>query len=59
MPTQYGRADTTVQTELNTSDEALEALMALGYTLADATKALENVDANLPTAQRVTEALKK
>ena len=59
LPTQYGRADAPVQTELNTSDEALEALMALGYTLADATKALENVDANLPTAQRVTEALKK
>ncbi len=58
-PTQYGRADTPVQVELNTSDEALEALMALGYTLADATKALENIDANLPTAQRVTEALKK
>ena len=59
LPTQYGRADTPVQVELNTSDEALEALMALGYTLADATKALEKVDANLPTAQRVTEALKK
>ena len=59
LPTQYGRVETIVQTELNTSDEALEALMALGYTLADATKALENVDVNLPTAQRVTEALKK
>jgi holliday junction DNA helicase ruvA len=59
LPTQYGRAVAPVQTELNTSDEALEALMALGYTLADATKALENVDTNLPTAQRVTEALKK
>ena len=59
LPTQYGRADAPVQTELHTADEALEALMALGYTLADATKALENVDANLPTAQRVTEALKK
>ena len=59
LPTQYGRAAAPVQTELNTSDEALEALMALGYTLADATKALENVDVNLPTAQRVTEALKK
>lgn len=58
LPTHYGRADTPVQTELNTSDEALEALMALGYTLADATKALENVDVNLPTAQRVTMALK-
>ena len=59
LPTHYGRAETPLQTELNTSDEALEALMALGYTLADATKALENVDVNLPTAQRVTEALKK
>lgn len=59
LPTHYGRADTPVQVELNTSDEALEALMALGYTLADATKALENIDVNLPTAQRVTEALKK
>lgn len=58
LPAHYGRADTPVQTKLNTSDEALEALMALGYTLADATKALENVDTNLPTAQRVTEALK-
>lgn len=59
LPTHYGRAEAPVQTELNTSDEALEALMALGYTLADATKALENVDVNLPTAQRVTEALKR
>lgn len=59
LPTHYGRAEAPLQTELNTSDEALEALMALGYTLADATKALENVDVNLPTAQRVTEALKR
>ena len=59
LPTHYGQADTPVQVELNTSDEALEALMALGYTLADSTKALENIDVNLPTAQRVTEALKK
>ena len=59
LPTHYGRTEAPLQTELNTSDEALEALMALGYTLADATKALENVDVNLPTAQRATEALKK
>ena len=59
LPTHYGRTETPLQTELNTSDEALEALMALGYTLADATKALENVDVNLPTSQRVTEALKR
>lgn len=59
LPTHYGRTEAPLQTELNTSDEALEALMALGYTLADATKALEDVDVNLPTAQRVTEALKR
>lgn len=55
LPTKY---DVPVQTELDTSDEALEALMALGYTLADASKALEGIDAQLPTAQRVREALK-
>ena len=59
LPTHYGRTEAPLQTELNTSDEALEALMALGYTLADATKALEDVDINLPTSQRVTEALKR
>lgn len=58
LPTVYGRSNDPVQTELNTNDEALEALMALGYTLADATKALEGVDVSLSTAQRVTAALK-
>ena len=58
LPTHYGRKDDPVQTEVNTTDEALEALMALGYTLADATRALENVDPSLPTNKRVTEALK-
>lgn len=57
LPTHYEKA--AVQTELATNDEAMEALMALGYTLADATKALENVDPKLPTAKRVTEALKQ
>lgn len=59
VPTQYGRSQDPVQTELDTSDEALEALMALGYTLADATKALEGIDPKLPTSKRVTEALKR
>lgn len=58
LPTHYGRKDEPLQVELNTSDEALEALMALGYTLADATKSLEGVDPQLSTSQRVTEALK-
>lgn len=47
-----------VQVELNTSDEALEALIALGYSLQDATKALEHVDTKLSTSERVREALK-
>jgi Holliday junction DNA helicase RuvA len=58
LPTHYQQT-AAVQTELNTNDEALEALMALGYSLADASKALENVDPKLPTARRVTEALKR
>lgn len=40
------------------TDEALEALMALGYNLNDATKALEGVSTELSTAERVREALK-
>lgn len=58
MPIIYKRRDNGVQAELNTSDEALEALIALGYTLNDATKALEHVDIKLSTSERVREALK-
>ena len=57
LPTHYGAAQP-IQTEINVNDEALEALMALGYTLADATAALDGVDPKLPTNRRVTEALK-
>ena len=39
-------------------DEALEALIALGYSLADASKALAHVSGELSTAARVTQALK-
>jgi Holliday junction DNA helicase RuvA len=40
-------------------DEALDALMALGFTLADATAALTDVPRNKPTAERVKLALKQ
>jgi len=40
------------------NDEALEVLMALGYSLNDATKSLEGISTDLSTAERVTEALK-
>ena len=52
-------ADGSAQTSLaGQVDEALEALMALGYSLNDATKALESVPTNLSTSERVTAALK-
>lgn len=56
LPTHYQQTSG-VQIELNTNDEALEALMALGYTLADASKALEDIDPKLPTNERITKAL--
>jgi len=39
-------------------DEALEALMALGYSLNDASRALEGVSTELSTAERVTQGLR-
>jgi Holliday junction DNA helicase RuvA len=39
-------------------DEAVEALVALGYTAPDAAAALKNIDPELPTEQRITRALK-
>ncbi len=44
--------------QVDHADEALEALMALGYSLNDATRALEGVPMDLSTADRVTQALK-
>jgi Holliday junction DNA helicase RuvA len=40
------------------NDEALEALMALGFNLNDATRALEGISTELSTSQRVTQALR-
>jgi len=44
--------------QLHRTDEALEALMALGYNLNDATRVLEGISTELSTAERVTQALK-
>lgn len=43
---------------LGDSDEAVQALIALGYSPIDAKFALSSVDRTLPTEKRVTEALK-
>lgn len=60
VPTQFGTTDSTLTAPTlgEQPDEAREALMALGYTLADATKALEGIAQDLPTAERVRLALK-
>ena len=59
LPTYYGRKnEPQVAVKPLESDEALDALMALGLTLADATKALEGIDVNLSTEDRIRAALK-
>lgn len=59
LPLRYDNSSITgISQSVNHSDEALEALMALGYSLADATKALEGISTELSTADRVTQALK-
>ena len=40
-------------------DEALDALIALGFSLKEATEALENVDKTLSTEERIRAALKQ
>lgn len=40
-------------------DEAIEALVSLGFTAPDAAKVLSNVDTSLPTEERVKQALKE
>ena len=44
---------------VNASDEATQALLALGYSESDATMALQNINPELPTEDRIKLALKK
>ena len=59
IPSHYGA--TTVASApaaKNEPDEALDALIALGFPLKEATAALENVDKTLPVEERIKQALK-
>ena len=58
IPSRYGatKVISTVNTE---SDEALDALFALGFPLKEATLALEKVDSSLPVEERIRLALRK
>ena len=57
IPSHYGT--TKVPEKIDEKDEALDALIALGFPLKEASSALESVDKNLPTEERIKLALKK
>ena len=58
IPSRYGATEVTVKSALAEPDEALDALIALGFPLKEATAALEKVDTNLPVEERIRVALK-
>lgn len=58
LPTALPVAGGVTAREIANADEAMEALMSLGYTLNDAITALDQVPADLSTAERVRRALK-
>ena len=57
IPSHYGATETVAPVAAN--DEALDALMALGFPLKDATTALANIDKSLPLEERIKQALKR
>ncbi|MBQ2695412.1 Holliday junction branch migration protein RuvA [Candidatus Saccharibacteria bacterium] len=58
IPSHYGATEVKIATMENKTDEALDALIALGFPLKEATAALEKVDVALPVEERVRLALR-
>lgn len=58
-PSRYGKAEVSEATISKEPDEALDALMALGFSLKEATAALDGVDKTLPVEERIKKALQK
>ncbi len=58
IPSRYGATEIKTNPLVDESDEALDALMALGFPLKEATAALEKVDATLSVEERVRLALR-
>jgi Holliday junction DNA helicase RuvA len=56
-PVGAGAEDIVGRAGVDTADEAVMALVSLGYTEADAMLALQRVDKSLPTEERVRQAL--
>ena len=59
LPTHYGATIIKSKEQKPEHDEALDALIALGFPLKEATAALESIDPTLPVEQRIRLALKK
>ena len=57
-PSHYGATEVKTKAELDEPDEALDALIALGFPLKEATAALKDVPVDLPVEERVRLALK-
>lgn len=58
LPTTLPGSGAVTASEVAAADEAMEALMSLGYTLNDAITALDGIPLELSTAERVRRALK-
>lgn len=60
-PSHYGATETkfTLSASVGPEDEALDALIALGFPLKEATAALAEIDPALPVEERIREALKQ
>lgn len=58
IPSRYGASELKSTNVLPEKDEALDALIALGFSLKEATVALEKIDMDLPVEERVKMALK-
>lgn len=59
IPSKYGATEVKFAANVDEADEALDALIALGFPLKEATAALEKVDKSLPVEERVRMALKR
>ena len=59
IPSHYGATEASFLTAEKANDEALDALIALGFPLKEATAALEKVDPALSVEDRIKMALKK
>lgn len=59
IPSHYGATEVKTSSTTTEPDEALDALIALGFPLKEAAAALEKVDSKLPVEERIKLALRK